>query len=458
MAKPKGIRTDLEIRALTCPDDVPFIEESLRDPRLPGLKIRAYRGGRKVFFLVYRFNREKRRLKVGLYSPPEFGLAAARREASSKLASIAQGQDPAGVVAEERAADDVRSLYAEFEKEVVKRFPPKTRANWRGTSARFLPAIGALPITATDEICDRVIALHKRIGFDEEKETLAHTVFKHVSRFFRWAVAERKLKPSQFPLSGMRSRFKDKKRTRYYDPDEVRRLLQATSDPRTWWPEGVDPDKITARDRERALVHRCYFLLLWYTGCRRGALASMAWSEIKPDHVTSGQWLWYRPTSKNSDPLEIPLSSYAMNALDELRAVTGATGFVFRSQRSDGTTGHRSDSWKPVERLQRASGVSDFSNHAIRKTISTYMTRALDISSDVVTAILNHRLLGPKANENYIQALPVRRMRHALESWGRHLDELFTTPGPPALARDHYVASRPTLSPSGPERLSENSR
>jgi len=73
-------------------------------------------------------------------------------------------------------------------------------------------------VTATDEICDRVMALHKRIGFDEEKETLAHTLFKHASRLFRWAIQERKLKPSQFPMSGMRSRFKDKKRTRYSTP------------------------------------------------------------------------------------------------------------------------------------------------------------------------------------------------------------------------------------------------
>jgi hypothetical protein len=52
------------------------------------------------------------------------------------------------------------------------------------------------------------------------------------------------------------------------------------------------------------------------------------------------------------------------------------------------------------------------------------MTRTLDVPADVVTAVLNHRLLGPKANENYIQALPVRRMREALETWAKHIDEI----------------------------------
>lgn len=79
------------------------------------------------------------------------------------------------------------------------------------------------------------------------------------SRLFRWAVEERKVQPSQFPLSGMRSRFQDKKRTRYYDPDEIRRLLESINDPATWWPDGVSPDAITDRDRLRAAVHRCYF-------------------------------------------------------------------------------------------------------------------------------------------------------------------------------------------------------
>jgi integrase len=418
------LRTDPAIRALKCPPEVLFIEETIRDPKLPGLRIRVYRSGRKVFFLVYRFNREKKRLKLGLYSPPGFGLAAARLMASDKLASITKGEDPAAGVARARRADDVRRLYEEFEKEVVTNFPPKTRANWKGTSRRFLAEIGPLPVTATEEICDRVMALHKHVGLTEGKETLAHTIFKHTSRFFRWAIAERKLKPSQFALSGLRSRFKEKKRTRYYDPIEVRAVFRAIANPRTWWPEGVKPEDVTKRDKRRAVVHRCYFLLLWYVGCRRGALASMRWSEIKPDHVDPDAWLWYRPTSKNSEPLEIPLSSHARTVLDELRAMTGDEGFVFASQRGDGKTGHRSDSWKPVERLRAASGIADFTNHAVRKTISTYLTRTLDVPTDVVTAILNHRLPGPKANENYIQALPVRRMRDALEAWGQHLDRI----------------------------------
>ena len=60
----------------------------------------------------------------------------------------------------------------------------------------------------------------------------------------------------------------------------------------------------------------------------------------------------------------------------------------------------------------------------MRKTVSTYMTRTLDVPNDVVTAILNHRLPGPAANENYIRALPVRRMRDALETSGGHLEQL----------------------------------
>jgi integrase len=276
----RELRTDPEIRGLKCPPEVAFVEETIRDPKLPGLTIRVYRSGRKVFFLVYRFAREKKRLKHGLYSPPGFGLAAARLRASDKLASITKGEDPAAEVARARRADDVRGLYEDFEKEVVAKFPPKTRANWKGTSRRWLAEIGPLPVTATDEICDRVMALHKRVGLQEGKETLAHTIFKHVSRLFRWAVEERKVKPSQFPLSGMRSRFRDKKRTRYYDPDEIRSLFESINDPATWWPEGATPDGITDRDRLRAAAHRCYFLLLWYTGCRRGALASLTRAQL----------------------------------------------------------------------------------------------------------------------------------------------------------------------------------
>jgi integrase len=454
MPEATGIRTDVEVRALSCPPDLPFIDINVHDPKFPGLQVRVYRTGRKVFFLLYRFNRERKRLKLGLYTPPDFGLAAARRQTSLKLAEITTGADPAGEASEARAAKDVAALYGEFEKDVVKRFPPKTRTNWNGSSRRFLEDIGALPLTATDEICDRVMALHKRVGLEEGKEAQARTIFKHVTRFFRWAVAERRIKPSHYPFGGMRSRFRDKKRTRYYDPDEVRRLLQAIRRPQTWWPEDFAPEKVTKAIKRRAEIHRCYFLLLWYLGCRRGALASLKWSEIKPDHASQDAWLWYRPTSKNSDPLEIPLSSYAIGVIEELRAITGGKGFVFPAERSDGESGHRSDSWKPVARLQAASRVSDFTNHAVRKTISTYLTRSLDVPNDVVTAILNHRLPGPKANENYIQALPVRRMRDALEAWGAHLEGLAaaTPAARDVRGRKHSGHRVPTTPATTPQR------
>jgi hypothetical protein len=40
------------------------VDVSIQDPRFPGLQVRVYRTGRKVFFLVYRFNRERKRLKL----------------------------------------------------------------------------------------------------------------------------------------------------------------------------------------------------------------------------------------------------------------------------------------------------------------------------------------------------------------------------------------------------------
>lgn len=398
------IRTDAQVRAMHCTPPRAVEEFSIGDPQIPGFALRVYASGRKVFYVVYRVGRHRERLKLGIYTPQVFGLADARAAAKQALAKIIQGGNPAGARAEERRAEDVGGLYEAFEREVVARFPARTQANWRGTSRRLLREVGDLPLTATDAICDRVMALHKRVGITEGKESLAKRVFQHAARLFRWAVEERRIKPSQYPLAGMRSRFQDKKRTRYYDPDEIRRLFEAMD--------------------QAAFLDRCFFRLLWYTGSRRGALAAMRWDEIRPDHTAPGEWLWYRQVSKNGDPLEVPLSAHAMTVIESLRPTAGDSAFIFPSQRADGLTGHRSDSSKPVQRLRGASGVADFTNHDIRRTISTYLTRTLDVPTDVVTAILNHRLPGPKANENYVQALPVKRMRAALEAWARHLDGL----------------------------------
>jgi integrase len=95
----------------------------------------------------------------------------------------------------------------------------------------------------------------------------------------------------------------------------------------------VKADEVTQRDKPRAAVHGCYFLLLWYVGCRQGGagLAAVGGNQAQSRQPRPG--LWYRRTSQNSDPLEVPLSSYGIEVLNQLRTLAGGEGYVFPSQR-----------------------------------------------------------------------------------------------------------------------------
>jgi hypothetical protein len=53
----------------------------------------------------------------------------------------------------------------------------------------------------------------------------------------------------------------------------------------------------------------------------------------------------------------LPLSSNAIKVLDELRTLTNDEGHAFPTRR--GTTGHRSESWKPVTRFRETSVARD---------------------------------------------------------------------------------------------------
>src|SRR2546429_8981021 len=92
----KPLRTDAQLRALRCPDGAVCLDVYAKDPQIPGLHVRVFPTGRKVFCLVYRHLNRQHRLKLGLYSPPEFGLADARLRAKEELASVTQGEHPAG--------------------------------------------------------------------------------------------------------------------------------------------------------------------------------------------------------------------------------------------------------------------------------------------------------------------------------------------------------------------------
>ena len=92
------------------------------------------------------------------------------------------------------------------------------------------------------------------------------------------------------------------------------------------------------------------------------------------------------PTTKNGDPLILPLSDYLLNLLRERKECAGASPWVFPGK---GPAGHIVEPKKFSQRVTAASGVT-FTLHDLLRTYIT-IAESLDIPHYALKRLLNHR-------------------------------------------------------------------
>ena len=126
---------------------------------------------------------------------------------------------------------------------------------------------------------------------------------------------------------------------------------------------------------------RDFLLLALFTGMRRNEIASLSWENIDLDERKL-----HLPTTKNGDPLVLPLSDYLLNLLQERKECAGVSPWVFPGK---GPAGHIFEPKKFSQRVAAASGVP-FTLHDLRRTYIT-IAESLDIPHYALKRLLNHR-------------------------------------------------------------------
>lgn len=132
---------------------------------------------------------------------------------------------------------------------------------------------------------------------------------------------------------------------------------------------------------EEPIYSRDFLLLALFTGMRRNEIASLRWTNIDLDERKL-----HLPTTKNGDPLMLPLSDFLLNLLKERKDSAGASSWVFPGS---GPAGHIVEPKKFSQRVPAASGVA-FTLHDLRRTYTT-TAESLDIPHYALNRLLNHR-------------------------------------------------------------------
>ncbi len=358
-----------------------------------GLRIRVTQKGTKTFSLVYRNAAGKqRRYTLGTY--PAMTLAEARARARSTQIDVQAGADPAQRDSgDERAPELISALLEQHLSEWARRVRKGTLDDLRSCWNRVL--LTELGTLQPKQVARRDV---RRIV-----EHLANTGHPHASNFalgalrtfFGWCVERDIIDAS--PVAGIRPLVPNGERDRVLSDSELVRIWHAAGD--VGYPFGP-------------IVR-----LLILTGQRRDEIACLRRSELVGDRIELPA-----ERTKSGRRHDVPLTRLALAILEGLPRF-GDGDFLFST-----TYGRTPVSgWtRAKERLDKASGVTDWRIHDLRRTVASGLARD-GVPPQVISAVLNHSpksIMGVTAiyNRHRYDA----EKRAALDAWASRVGAVVT--------------------------------
>jgi integrase len=361
--------------------------QDIRDASFPGFGVRVTTNGRKTFYLSYRWGLEQRHPALGIY--PIVSLAKARERAVEILRLVDDGVDPEAQ--RRRAVTDVQAAVADF----IRSYAKPRNKSWR-EAERILMRELVVPYGPRDirsitkaDILDVVDAASERGALYQ-----ANRIHAHTRKFLNWCAQRGMIEAN--PILGIAGPSRERARDRVLADDEIARIVKAvTAEPFPFGP---------------------FVLLLLATAQRRGELAEMRWSQIDRD---AGVWKIPAHLAKNGKPNTVPLSPFALRALDAVPRFE-ACDLVFSTNRRTPVSGFS----KMLRRISEASNTSNWRLHDLRRTAASGMARA-GVAPHIVEKVLNHisgEISGVAAVYNRYGYTDEKRV--ALDGWGTVLEGL----------------------------------
>ena len=356
-------------------------EYAVWDRTVPGLGVRVRPSGGKSYVLLEETGGLTKRVSLGAVST--MTVAEARRASHERRARPETLEAPA-------TAPPV-PLFREFvdgewKKAHFDRYKPSTRKGVRiRIEARLLPAFGNTPL-------DRIAAAEVRKWFDAWSRTApggANKGLELLRQIMNFAIARgyveknptRDIRPNRRP-----------KLTRFLSREEIARLHRALD---------AEAEK---GNRQQADIVR----LLLLTGCRRGEIVGLRWSEVRNETLVLAD--------SKTGPRRVPLNAQTRRILD--RQPRDAGPFVFPSPRDPSRP--RGGPLSLWYRVRREAGIEDVRLYDLRHTHASHAVMN-GVPVPVVSRMLGHSNV--RMTLRYAH-LGDREIEEAVEKVGQAIAEL----------------------------------
>jgi integrase len=348
------------------------------DSELKGFGLKLTPSGRRNYFLYYRTaSGQQRRPAIGTHG--ELTVEQARQIAKQWLARVALGEDVSRDRMSSRKADSVSMLAERYlnDHAALHKKPRSIATDRANLENHVIPLIGRLKVddvTRTD-----IERLHVAVRDGKTARQLrarprgrriirggpgiANRVLALVSKMF--ACAEAWDLRDTNPARGIK-KFRERRKDRFLDQDEIARLLAALD----------DADQLQIESRFATAAIR----LLLFTGMRSGEVTSLRWSAYdRPRQCL-------RLVDSKVGERTIPLSTHAVAILEGL-AEGKAGDLIF-----PGANGVSAIALtRPWYRVRAAAHIDQTANlHSLRHTLASWSVMG-GLSLAQVGAVLGHR-------------------------------------------------------------------
>ena len=331
----------------------------VNDKKQPGLIAELRPGGTLTFYLYRWADGRPHRIRIGAF--PAVSIDQARDKATTLLADLVRGIDPAALKRQRRQEPTFADLFAQWLEHAK-----ENKRTWAEDERQYKTLLTGWKLRRLSTITRRDIqARHKSIKKAHGKYA-ANRALALLSAMFGRAGDDPLNYDGPNPCKGVR-KWKEETRDRFLQPHEMPAFFEAVE---------AEPNKTIAD----------FFLACLYTGARRGNVAAMRWADLNLDTAT-----WRIPQTKSGDPVTVHLSAPALSLLKARKEIAepGAE-FVFPGRRSNGKTQHLSspkDAWK---RLVQRAGLTDLRMHDLRRSMGSFMVAA-GASLPVIGKALGHK-------------------------------------------------------------------
>lgn len=358
----------------------------LRDTGVDGLVLELSPSGTKTFRVYKKIKGQSSPVTVTLGKYPALTIENSRKKAIEALSAISTGVNPNERQRAERLCNiSLREVYEDYTK--TKKLSASTRLSYRRNIETYLSSYQKKPLSRINE--EDVKKEHRRIS--QASPAQADSTMRFLRALFNFA---------KYEYRGLENSYLFE-----HNPVQIlshqslwnkvpRRHTRLTKGQLPEWFDALETIRQQGDLFARSVCDMVEMALL--TGLRRSELLSLTWRQVNLKELT-----FYISTTKNGDPLELPISNHLYKLLKRRFHERDASPYVFNAPNEYGQV---KEPRKVLMRISEMSGVV-FTLHDLRRTFTT-TAEAMNVGGYTIKRLLNHRTRRDDVTAGYMVLTP----------------------------------------------------